>query len=789
MTVHELHPDAGGPPSWWADALHHLAEKGPISAAELAAAVGQKERAVERLLQIEPRPHETDAGWVDLRTLADGAVFTHVVTEPELEAGRLDAEDDLILWSRLADDDLALQDGGVLRAERNADLITVLTGPEGWLADLAPDDLVALRLNGGTIEVSRLTDIEPPTPELAERVPYLVEAAAEAAMNAVAAFAREPEVPAAAMLDEVIGDILADRPDTFADPLPPLNIMLHSAALELAGPLVSIAGAPRDHIEVVGLTPEEIVRFTMVRNEFYTFQPDRDLSDVLEHLTTSEPLLDRIADDAEREPLDEDLLAALERAADGPAQRAAGTLLAARSAEGDGRPDDAAELVEKVLTHAAGLEPALRDAADYAATRGEYAQADKLLRDAGYDPDEDLRRQLHPLLAPPRGITARNSPCPCGSGKKYKLCHLRSEGHPLKPRAMLLYGLLVNYARRAANRDHIIELVQASDPRIEMFCTDLALFELEVALDFLDERRTWLREDERDLLERWLRARLGLYEVVSVRRGEHVVVRALPDGEPITLRDRALSSNTERLDVMLARVLDDGTGPALFTDPLRVDRMRREEMLRLLPGRPDPYAIAGFFGPRPLPRLTNQEGHELLVCAASYEVRDARAWDRLAASLDAEGPDALIAMDGDLIRGSVRRDGPQWTVETNSLERLRELQRLLIDAAPDARLISESSVPAERFLDSDQAPLPGPSIPPEEQARVLEEVMREHERRWIDESIPALGGHTPRDAVTKGGPALADLNALLDDFEWTGRQEGGTGMSAQRIRDLLGLKA
>lgn len=63
----------------------------------------------------------------------------------------------------------------------------------------------------------------------------------------------------------------------------------------------------------------------------------------------------------------------------------------------------------------------------------------------------------------------------------------------------------------------------------------------------------------------------------------------------------------------------------------------------------------------------------------------------------------------------------------------------------------------------------------------MEEFMRDYETRWLDESIPALNGLTPRQAAddpTRRG----DLIKLLDSFPATER-----GMNADRLRAALGL--
>jgi hypothetical protein len=153
--------------------------------------------------------------------------------------------------------------------------------------------------------------------------------------------------------------------------------------------------------------------------------------------------------------------------------------------------------------------------------------------------------------------------------------------------------------------------------------------------------------------------------------------------------------------------------------------------------------------------------------------------------------------DGEeVIRGSVHRQQRQLTITANSVERLGELQQQVLAAAPGSQLVSESIVPMEELLAQDgQDPRATAAsdagarrlgLPPEEEAALLEQVMRDYEQRWLDEKLPALGGRTPRQAAAEGGSALAELHALLDDIQWQADTSGG-GMSATRIRHRLGL--
>lgn len=77
------------------------------------------------------------------------------------------------------------------------------------------------------------------------------------------------------------------------------------------------------------------------------------------------------------------------------------------------------------------------------------------------------------------------------------------------------------------------------------------------------------------------------------------------------------------------------------------------------------------------------------------------------------------------------------------------------------------------------------SIDPEDPdiAAALDEHIRRYEQQWLDEAIPALGGHTPRQCAAD--PTRRDeLIRLLDSFP---QQERPGAMSAHRLREALRL--
>lgn len=181
------------------------------------------------------------------------------------------------------------------------------------------------------------------------------------------------------------------------------------------------------------------------------------------------------------------------------------------------------------------------------ADRGNAIGARELLRGAGVDVDIDLDTEFEPStadrgfgaelaeeIAPfaairPKPMAGRNERCPCGSGKKYKQCHLGNELHPLDDRAGWLYVKLMRFIGvnnpnfPAVIADDIVEGVADEALRTMVHESylpiDLALFEGGVTQWFLDAKRSLLPPDEAELTQRWIDARRSVYEVERSRAG------------------------------------------------------------------------------------------------------------------------------------------------------------------------------------------------------------------------------------------------------------------------------
>lgn len=498
-------------------------------------------------------------------------------------------------------------------------------------------------------------------------------------------------------------------------------------------------------------------------------------------------------------------LMALRAQAHSREEKAAVALVAARAAEGAGDSATARDLITEALTLRPGLEPALHDGAQYAAARGDYATADRYLRRS--EQPSPLRPGLSEAIAAadPASQVGRNSPCPCGSGRKFKACCLRDALPALSARAQLLYALLGTYAERAPGLEVITPLVERTEDaqQCAMFLLDLALFQGGLVDRFLAARGQWLHPDERELIEAWQRIPVALYEVVEVQPGSIVTLRALPDGAPIQLADKLFSQSVQRLELYCGRVLHDGATPRILTVPVHVPRQRRRELADLLASDPPPEKLADFLAPVAPVQFRNSDGDDLCECRVTYQSEQPQEiFDRLLERLTRTGEDLIswhrYQPDGRVLSlGSIERSGEEFTLVANSPARLTDLETQFRDAAPSAverdrhtkRLSEDPGGREGRVLILDSYFTDARTVTNSDEA--AERMGRDAETSWLD-APRVIGELSPREAAASGDPAVrAELRCTVDDIEAILLQTQRAGkpttglMSPHRLREAL----
>jgi hypothetical protein len=470
---------------------------------------------------------------------------------------------------------------------------------------------------------------------------------------------------------------------------------------------------------------------------------------------------------------------------------------------------------ERELLAAESLNPdwplPLLDLARIASDRGDAEAGLALLHRAGAGPDHPLMQLLERHRVAPRNDLGRNEPCWCGSGRKYKKCHLRNEQLPLGERVGWLYAkanqhvllgdwreLLfhVGYERGRYTSDDTDSPLAAAlrDP----LAMDAVLFEGGAFEDFVEQRGWLLPDDERLLAQQWLLVERSVLEVQQVRPGRGVTVRDVRTGDVHEVTERTASRTLQPGQLICARVVPAGDVMEFFGGIEPVALHQRDQLIELLDDEPDPVTLVAYLSRRfAPPTLVNTEGEPMAVCEARVQVSDPAA---IAAELDAtyERHDEelrrwfeFVTTDGmQRIRATLSLDGDTVQVETNSENRLDRALAVLHRLDPALRVLDDTRTPMGDVRQAAALAAQQPAVDPEpededpELLAYMEQMIRQYEDRWLDEPIPALSGVTPRQAA-EDPTRRDDLIKLLNSFP-TG-VAAGRGMDADRLRAALGL--
>ena len=402
-------------------------------------------------------------------------------------------------------------EGRVLPGDAGA----ALFGPDGWLDGFAVGEVIALRREGEAFVVEKASYPEGYEEDETYSDEVLAMMRAAKAAAEFDADYGDPSVPGASGAEIVFRTRLAE-PSAFTRPLPPISGLLEAVGLEVVHGYVGLPGTPWFG------EPEW---FDDRQREVW-----RDWSTALDaHTSNGIHAGRRGADDSRvRAPR---CRPGEFRGAGHPGRRrryqprpghgdggerprARRTALSA-GAGGRGR---AQKLLSGWICSSERWRPtphsrdALGDLADLRAVAGDAREAKRLYALAGVDGLAEDVSVLRPFLDPPAG-PGRNKPCPCGSGKKYKVCHGRTERHPLGDRAAWLWHKIAMFAQRPANREELLEwggllagrvpddrgaVAKAmSDPTT----LDFAVYDGGLLDDFLFVLGPMLPADERELAE------------------------------------------------------------------------------------------------------------------------------------------------------------------------------------------------------------------------------------------------------------------------------------------------
>lgn len=175
----------------------------------------------------------------------------------------------------------------------------------------------------------------------------------------------------------------------------------------------------------------------------------------------------------------------------------------------------------------------------------------------------------------PYAGVGRNQPCPCGSGKKFKRCHLEVVEAPapepsslrakLHQRDERLAADILEYGKRRFGAERLVrglhETLGDRKALGQLVTPWLAYglpFEGEpLAAHFLRSRSSLLSADDRRWIERQLATRVGVWEILSVDQGRGVEAVELLTGKRCFVHEVMATGILAVRDTILARAVDD----------------------------------------------------------------------------------------------------------------------------------------------------------------------------------------------------------------------------------------
>ncbi|MDZ4257132.1 MAG: SEC-C domain-containing protein [Gemmatimonadales bacterium] len=446
-------------------------------------------------------------------------------------------------------------------------------------------------------------------------------------------------------------------------------------------------------------------------------------------------------------------------------------------------------------------------------------------------------------------LAGRNDRCPCGSGRKYKHCCLRTVSaaqststYTAADRTNAL-AKLIRFSQRPQFTEaawfatELFQLGQpeaTQSPEVEeqtmVAFTSWFVFDLDPGADgrgmIASEFLTWsganLSTAERTWLTRMSESAVRLYEVQQVEPGRGLTLLDLGSDETCWVEERAGSRQIVQWDLLAVRVVP-GSGDGLVLEglPYLFPRKAREAILhqlklelkefrRAFPDRDDTMVykcLAPTFHQlwldhvvhRPAPILTTVEGDLFAFTKAVFDCDDP---DQVTSRLSAhdefffdekDGVFVWIEPDGvhDRVLGRIAVKRRRLTLETTSEARAERCRALLENTFGNAiRYRATATETLDEAMANNQPRADRSAKPPPETQAMLTEFLTEHYRDWPDHPLPALAGRTPRHAA-RLKTQRAKVVAILKDMEHhmaQDRRNGKPAIDVGWLWDDLGLE-
>ncbi|HSY48593.1 MAG TPA: SEC-C domain-containing protein [Thermoanaerobaculia bacterium] len=448
----------------------------------------------------------------------------------------------------------------------------------------------------------------------------------------------------------------------------------------------------------------------------------------------------------------------------------------------------------------------------------------------------------------------RNDPCPCGSGRKYKKCHLvieAAEAAAAEPHRAPVHDAGLRLVERIGEWAH-----DRFGTEFKVADKDLGLDDMTAGLQFLvpwtifhrpvrgmpafewfaREEAANISRRERELIDAQRQSWIGIWEVRESIPGKSMILADLLSGEKRLVQEASASRSLVARDVIMGRVVNfgdvsviDGMHPnglppedgayaveavsrtLKTTLPISLERLR-EFAVSLLIATAWKSAVEAYEERRRTPpRLQNTDGDPFLLTVDHYRFAPADRAAIEAAVAALKGASTIEENDDDthsitFIKSGNRlhKDWENTTIgvvitsenelriETNSTRRADALRKPVEKACRrliiDHRRTQTDAV--ESFASARDAgpPLGAPEPMDADVQAVIRNQKASHYESWLDTSVPALGGKTPRQAARN--PRGRDaLNALLKTIEnGEARQPAATRYDVNILRRALGVE-
>src|SRR5579872_367935 len=442
----------------------------------------------------------------------------------------------------------------------------------------------------------------------------------------------------------------------------------------------------------------------------------------------------------------------------------------------------------------------------------------------------------------------RNDPCPCGSGKKHKVCCLGTSAAPtasfsqdVRNRA---FGALQEFAGRddfAELRnafaalffgEQFFELPSSQQQRVLQNADCMGNFHywllFEASLEgasrtlvrkFLSRKAHQLPLPDRRYLEAMSTSRLRLYEVENVQLDEGLRLRDCWDGTVYEISERLATHQLATHSVVALRLRADPGGAMVIDGPgfAGFNHADKDAILAELhgeyeaaletdgnaDGRFDFYhgvVIAQYVVHhillRPAVKMTTTTGEPIMFCKVIFDVSDRDTARKMLAAIRELEPDnaddsyVWIRGKNRIVHALVRFEDGRIIAETHSTKRAAAVRKLLERSlASAARYRGTEEQDLQSALDEHQSrrdgvKKPETPVPAEVEAFLAEQADR-HYRSWIDVPLPALANKTPRQAVRLRS-LRGVLVGLLKDFTAASELERRAGRFAYDFSWMLG---